>query len=475
MGTSDQHLLAGAAASSTARVLLVAPLVHPAAAQRLLHASRLHALPGCGVEHRTADLDDDAPPDADLLLLWLDAPAAAPGEAALRRWAAQAPLLLVPARSLGSVPRWLQAGACDFVVQDTGAEELALRLQRALAARSALSMAADVHATPLRGDAQATPLPGMVGRSPAFLRQLDKLAPIARCDAGVLVLGETGTGKEVFAQAVHYTSARAGKPFIALNCGAIPHELIENELFGHVRGAYTTAHAARAGLVREAEGGSLFLDDIDCLPLAAQAKLLRFLQEREYRPVGGNTLQRADVRVIAASNRDLGAMAAAGTFRQDLYYRLNVLCLKLPPLRERAEDIAPLALHFMRRYACRFDKPVHGFTPAALRALMLHDWPGNVRELQHLVERAVLLAAGPVLDAADLDLAAPHAPALESFQASKARVIQHFERRYIETLLSSTQGNVADAARAAGKHRRAFFELIRKHRITPERFRSPVS
>jgi len=404
-------------------------------------------------------------PPADLLLLALDDSEA--DLAALALQSRRCPvLLLATARQLDQVPALLEAGAADFVTLPCGAQELALRARRVLAGRPRRAAV----------DAAATAVPaafrGVVGNSPAYRRQVDKLAPVAGCDAGVLILGETGTGKEVFAQAVHYTSPRAGQPFIAINCGAIPNDLIEDELFGHARGAYTTAHAARSGLVREAEGGSLFLDDVDCLPLAAQAKLLRFLQEREYRPVGANTVLHANVRVIAASNRDLGALAAQGSFRQDLFYRLNVLSFTLPPLRERREDIAALTLHFVRESARRFKKPVDGFTPAALRQLLLHAWPGNVRELQHVIERAVVLASGPVLDAADLDLgAAADEPALESFQACKARVIQHFERDYIESLLSSTHGNVADAARAAGKHRRAFFELIRKHRIAPERFR----
>ena len=470
MAIGSPLLLADAPASTTGHIVMFAALAHRDAAQRQLNALRPHAPAGWTMDHRAGDLADSAPPRADLVVLWLDQDDA-PSDAAMRRWAARAPLLLVPPCALAAVPRWLQAGACDFVVQGVDAEELVLRVQRALAGCSA-HPAAD--APPVA--VSAAPLPGMVGCSPAFRRQVDKLALIARCDADVLILGETGTGKEVFARAVHYTSARAGKPFIALNCGAIPHELIENELFGHVRGAYTTAHAARRGLVCEAEGGTLFLDDVDCLPLSAQAKLLRFLQEREYRPVGANALLRADVRVTAASNRDLAGMATGGSFRQDLYYRLNVLPFTLPPLRERREDISALALHFMRQFAHRFDNAVDGVTPAALRQLLLHDWPGNVRELQHVIERAVLLARGPVLDAADLDFGrAGDEPVLESFQASKARVILHFERQYIESLLSSTQGNVADAARAAGKHRRAFFELIRKHHITPERFRATVN
>jgi DNA-binding NtrC family response regulator len=300
---------------------------------------------------------------------------------------------------------------------------------------------------------------------------------IARCDAGVLILGETGTGKEVMAQSIHYLSARSGKPWVAVNCGAFPTELVENELFGHVKGAYTTAHNARAGLVREAEGGTLFLDDVDCLPLPAQAKLLRFLQEHEYRAVGSNTTQHADVRVIAASNRNLAALASQGTFRSDLYFRLNVVNLKLPALRERREDIPALAAHFMGQFAKRYNRAINTITPLALAKLQAHDWPGNVRELQHVIERAVVLAPGPALTDQDLDLdldltaVGKQTACDESFCQAKARVVEQFERSYIEQILLTNEGNVTHAARAAKKNRRAFFALMRKHDISPDRFR----
>jgi DNA-binding NtrC family response regulator len=316
----------------------------------------------------------------------------------------------------------------------------------------------------------------VIGNAPAFAKQVARLRTIAACAAGVLILGETGTGKEVFCRAIHYQSERAGKPLVAVNCGAIPHELIESELFGHVRGAYTTAHASREGLVQEAEGGSLFLDDVDCLPPAAQVKLLRFVEEKEYRPVGSSAVRRADVRVIAASNRDLGTLAARGDFRSDLFYRLNVLTLALPPLRERREDIVPLAQHFALHFARELQRPARELSAAALHKLMVHTWPGNVRELRHVIERTLLLAPGPSIDADDIQItgAVEMSPAT-TFQEMKARVIEDFERSYIEALLSRTHGNVTHAALAAGKNRRAFFELIRKHGITPERFRSATA
>jgi DNA-binding NtrC family response regulator len=226
--------------------------------------------------------------------------------------------------------------------------------------------------------------------------------------------------------------------------------------------------------VSEAEHGTLFLDDVDCLPLAAQAKLLRFLQEREYRVVGSTAVQRADVRVIAASNRDLATMARQGAFRHDLFYRLNVLTISLPPLREHKEDIAALSEHFLRQFGERCQQPAARLTPGAVTALLAHDWPGNVRELGHVLERAALLSAGGNITADDIDV--PNAMAAvagpEHFRALKARVVESFERSYIESVLIRTNGNVTEAARVAGKNRRALFELIRKHEISPSAFRT---
>jgi len=367
------------------------------------------------------------------------------------------------ARQLTSL---LEAGADDFVAAPFTIDEIIARLRRALGLLAG------------RGRAERcalnSRLANFIGENPAFLKQVGKIPTIAGCDAGVLILGETGTGKEVCAQAVHYLSARASRPWVAVNCGAIPLDLVESELFGHVRGAYTTAHTSREGLVAEAEGGTLFLDDIDCLPLSAQAKLLRFLQEREYRMVGANRVRHADVRVIAACNRNLSELAARGAFRPDLYFRLNVLTLTLPPLRERRDDIPALAAHFVTELARKLDRRAFPLSPGALRKLLAHDWPGNVRELQHVIERALLMSNGPTLSAEDVDIAGVDASRIDdaSFRAAKARLIEQFERSYIEHLLASYRGNVTHAALEAKKNRRAFFALIRKHRIEPQRFRT---
>ena len=296
---------------------------------------------------------------------------------------------------------------------------------------------------------------------------------IAGCDAGVLILGETGTGKEVCARAIHYLSARASRPWVAVNCGAIPVDLIESELFGHVRGAYTSALGSRDGLVAEAEGGTLFLDDVDCVPRSAQSKLLRFLQEHEYRAVGENTLRHADVRVIAASNRNLEELARKGDFREDLYYRLNVLTLSLPPLRDRQEDVPALASHFLRQMAQETGRVEPSLSPLATKKLLAHKWPGNVRELQHVLRRALILGNSSTLASDDVDVGPTMLKSAsdESFQMAKARVVEQFERTYIEQVLTTSRGNVTHAAIEAKKNRRAFFALMRKHEIEPHRFR----
>ncbi len=363
----------------------------------------------------------------------------------------------------------LAAGVFDFFSLPVDAAQLIARIRRAVGlTRPSATLSATRSGQPA--------VRGLVYTSDALSRVAARLTTMAHCNANMLILGETGTGKEVCAQAVHYLSERASNPWVAVNCGAIPAELVEAELFGHVKGAYTTALSARMGLVREAEHGTLLLDDVDCLPLAAQAKLLRFLQEREYRPVGSNDLQHADVRVIAASNNDLQDLAQRGAFRTDLYFRLNVLRLNLPPLRERHGDIPVLALHFMRQFAREFRSPVSGLSASALRVLCAHQWPGNVRELRHVIERAVLMASGPVLGAADIEIDGlpPAGVEDESFRSAKLRAVNSFERAYLERMLAGHNGNVTRAADASKKDRRAFFELMRKYDIQPQRFRSTV-
>jgi len=260
----------------------------------------------------------------------------------------------------------------------------------------------------------------LVGESPALLAEIKKIPPVARCDATVLIGGETGTGKEMFARAIHHLSPLCAKPFVPVNCGAIPVELVENELFGRESGAFTSANSAAVGLLQETDGGSLFLDEVDCLPLLAQVKLLRFLQEREFRPLGANKPCHVDVRVIAASNVNLDEAVQKGRFREDLYFRLNVIVLVLPPLRHRKEDIPLLARHFIAKYASAFGAPTKDLTLSVRQKLMLHDWPGNIRELENVSERSLILGSERVLGVEDIQLR--HAICVEEgecFQAVK--------------------------------------------------------
>jgi two-component system, NtrC family, response regulator GlrR len=316
----------------------------------------------------------------------------------------------------------------------------------------------------------------LVGESETFLTEIEKLPLVAKCDASVLITGDTGTGKELCARAIHYLSPRASQSFLPVNCGAIPAELIENELFGHVPGAFTSAKTAQRGLIDEANGGTLFLDEVDCLPLMAQVKLLRFLQEKEYRPLGATRTSRADLRIIAASNLNCERAVREGKLRQDLYYRLNVIQLKLPSLRDRRDDIPLLAHHFLNKYALEFNKQVSGFSPDGIRKLILYHWPGNVRELEHVIMRAIVLSTRPIICASDITISeSDDLPVPESFQEAKNRMVEQFEKTYIKGLLLSNDCNISRSAKAAQKNRRAFWELIRKHHISVQTLKSKAS
>jgi DNA-binding NtrC family response regulator len=384
----------------------------------------------------------------------------------VRRGAAPAPCVAVleegePFETFGL----LQQGASDFIVAPLREAEVLPRVWRLL------EQTRREEALP-PSLAEKFGLRNIIGESPAFLAELKKIPLVARCDSCVLISGETGTGKEVYARAIHYLSPREHRPFIPVNCGAIPVDLVENELFGHERGAFTGAGGTKPGLLREAEGGTLFLDEIDCLPPLAQVKLLRFIQEKEYRPLGSTKTLRADVRVVGAANVNFEEAVATGRLRKDLYYRLSVIKLALPPLRERREDVAPLARHFLRKYAAEFGKAVPDLTPGAMAALTLHDWPGNVRELEHVIESAVVLSEQGGALAFDLRPPGQAEEArVETFQQAKNKTIRRFERDYIEKLLLTHGGNITHAAHAARKNRRAFWELIRKHRIDVSLFR----
>ena len=312
----------------------------------------------------------------------------------------------------------------------------------------------------------------LIGKSPVFTAEINKIPILAKFDVSVLISGETGTGKEMVARAIHYLSERADKPFVPVNCGAIPAELLENELFGHDRGAFTGASDCRSGVIQEAEKGTLFLDEVDSLPLLAQVKLLRFLQDKEYRPLGSTKAMKGDVRIIAASNAHLETAVAAGTLRRDLYYRLNVVPMLLPALRHRANDIILLARHFLAEKAARLNSPAVDFSPEAERKLMLYSWPGNVRELEHVIERVVVLGTEKTIQEDHIILSGQiNQPDQLSFHEMKANVISEFETNYIQSLLIAYKGNITKAAQAAQKERRTFWQLIRKHKIDVHKFK----
>jgi len=359
----------------------------------------------------------------------------------------------------------LNAGAADFIVAPFQDVDVLPRAWKAL--NKCLGEDSPSHADPHRQ---------LIGQSLIFLQQAQKISLIAACEANVLIVGETGTGKELYARAIHYGSARAGRPFMPVNCGAIPAELVENELFGHIRGAYTSASNLQVGLIEEANGGTLFLDEIDCLPVHAQVKLLRFLQEKEYRPLGSSRMKRADVRVIAASNLNLEEAVDTGKVRQDLFYRINIISLTLPPLRDRREDIPLLARHFLAKYSREFDSQVRDFSEEAMDMLMIYSWPGNVRELEHAVERAVVLCNKPSIQASDIILSnQTRNGKRESLREAKAKEIERFEKNYIQGVLSACRGNISRAARISQKNRRAFWQLIQKYRIDVSRFKPASS
>ncbi|MBZ5523727.1 MAG: sigma-54 dependent transcriptional regulator [Acidobacteriia bacterium] len=316
----------------------------------------------------------------------------------------------------------------------------------------------------------------LVGESEPFRRLLAKLPQVAQSKMTVLLTGETGTGKELFARALHYISPRKGRPFIPVNCGGLPDHLLENELFGHVRGAYTDAHTSHGGLLSVAEGGTLFLDEIDALSLPAQVKLLRFLQDREYRPLGSSTTLTADIRVVAASNTDLRELVQARLFREDLFHRLNVLHLAIPPLRERADDIPRFVSHFLGKIAVQESQEPKKLTLAALHKLLSYPWPGNVRELEGVIQRAVIMSASDAIDAADLELPIDAAgsdfagASAKSLREVKNHAIGKFERAQIVSLLHAHQGNLSRAAREAGTNRRTLQRLVRKYELQRGQF-----
>lgn len=313
-------------------------------------------------------------------------------------------------------------------------------------------------------------IPELIGRAPAFLGAVSLIWRLAKCEVCVLVSGETGTGKELAARAIHYLGGRRNLPFIPVNCGALPDMLVESELFGHVRGAFTDARDAQQGLVAQADGGTLFLDEIDSLSPKAQVALLRFLQDGNYRPVGGQKYLTSKARVIAATNANLGALVRRGLFREDLFFRLSVVPLTMPALRDRPGDASLLARTFMSRLAAEYCTGPRDISSASLALLERYSWPGNVRELANYVQREFLLSDDVCLQLspASLDLVEdrPERPGMTaSFRRARQEALASFEREFLRRALAQSQGNISLAARCAETERRNFGRLLKKHGI----------
>jgi two-component system response regulator GlrR len=315
----------------------------------------------------------------------------------------------------------------------------------------------------------------ILGKSKVIQELRNKADVVSLCDINVLILGESGTGKELAARAIHYLSRRAGKSFIPVNCGAIPENLFENELFGHAKGAFTDAGLKQIGLVKEAEGGTIFLDEIGVISPFIQTKLLRLLQDKEYKPLGDPHSRKADIRIIVATNRDLQKLLREGTFRDDLFYRLNIISLYLPPLRERKEDIPILVEHFMKKYSKEFNKPLTEVPENLMKTFIAYSWPGNVRELENKIQQLILMPAELKINIKSIQPPVIETDfkesRLEYFKEAKRKAINCFERTYLNQLLARSKGNVVSAAREAGKSRTSLWNLLKKYDFSPKQFR----
>ena len=386
----------------------------------------------------------------------------------IRRTRPTLPVILLTAH--GNIPDAVAAtsrGVFGYLTKPFDSQILLEKIDRALQLSAPTSHPGDEPCAAGKGDDAW--MEGVVFRSSKMAELMAEARMVAASDASVLIRGESGTGKEVLARAIHRASPRAKGPFVAINCGAIPEQLLESELFGHAKGAFTGAGASRVGLFQTANGGTLFLDEIGDMPLALQVKLLRVLQERVVRPVGMTKAEPVDVRLLSATHRDLDLAMAQGQFREDLYYRLDVVSLNLPRLDERREDIPLLALHFVQLLAGKYGKPVNGFAPEALEALATAAWPGNVRQLFNVVEQSCALTSTPLIPLT-LVQRALRVPVMDALNYAEAK--QRFERNYLVQLLKLTDGNVADAARLAERNRTEFYRLLQKHDLTPAMFRS---
>ncbi len=444
--------------------------------QRILERAGLECLPATDAELGLRLLEDERP---DVVLTDLRMPGH-DGMAVLARARELDPdavvLIITAHATLESAVQAVKTGAWDYLAKPFTADQLRLAVERGLRQRRLLR-----ENRRLREQLQTTyQLEGLVGKSPAMAAVIELVRKAARSEANILVEGESGTGKELVARAIHANSPRAAQAFVPVDCASLPENLLESELFGHERGAFTGAVRTKPGLFEAAHRGTLFLDEIGELPLGLQSKLLRVLQERQVRRVGGTKLIDVDIRLVSATNRNLAEEVAGGRFREDLFYRVNVVPIRLPPLRERRGDVALLAYHFLRQYAPAREQPLEGISPEALERLEAYDWPGNVRELQNVVERACVLAEGPLLQPQDLPEplrgkvrsapASAGTPAVPDgdrpLKAAKAEWLKTFEQQYLVALLRRHGGNISQAARTAGIDRKTIHRLLTKYRIT---------
>lgn len=363
----------------------------------------------------------------------------------------------------------IRYGAYDYIEKPFSPEELLNVVRRSLERRNLI-----LENTRLRQEIKALyRVENIVGNSKAIQRVFNLISTVAPTESTVLITGESGTGKELVARAIHYNSPRREGPFVVVDCGTIPDNLIEAELFGHIKGAFTGATETRTGLIEIARRGTLFFDEIGNLNLSLQAKLLRLIQEREFRPVGGREIIKADIRIIAATNKDLLSLVKEGTFREDLFYRLNVFPIYMPPLRERKEDIPALSDHFMKKYSSESGKDVSHISAEAMKELFLYDWPGNIRELENVIQRAVILSRGDTIGPEDIvipkreDIKIPGSlrELKEVKKKLKARSIEGIERSFILNALSRNNWNISKAAEDVGMQRTNFHSLMRKYGI----------
>jgi DNA-binding NtrC family response regulator len=366
--------------------------------------------------------------------------------------------------------RALNEGAYDYVRKPFKVDEVTRCVARAMERRRLLRE----QEQPAHPSAARAPVPSIIGSNPAMVELFKLVLRVAGTRSSVLIYGESGTGKELIARTIHHHSPRREQPFVAVNCTSLSETLLESELFGHVKGAFTGAIERRPGLFLEANRGTVFLDEVGDMSLAMQAKLLRVLQEHEVKPVGGTETVPVDTRVVAATHQDLEGLVRTGRFREDLYYRLNVVSLKVPPLRDRPDDVPLLAVHFLRQYSAQSGRPVHGFSRVAMSALVRYGWPGNVRELENVVDRAVALATGSVIEEADLPerlLAvvggqpAPESRAVTSplLGLSDRPPLEEIIRRYVLGVLAEAGGNKSEAARVLGIPRRSLYRMIERY------------